>query len=183
MIGILVGAAAVAGLIAFKRHRHHHWAAAGCGGSWHQDAWEGRGWHGPGHHHHRHGRGGWRRRAMEYRLLVELDCTPAQEKLVREELGGLIDHFRGLRDEREATREDLARAISGDQMDRSALMTMFARHDQRLVELRAAITASLERVHGTLDANQRERLAALVRGGLSGRHGHGHGPGPFGPYR
>lgn len=117
---------------------------------------------------------------MEYRLLAELDCTPAQEKLVREELRGLIDLFRGLRDEREATREDLARAISGDQMDRAALMAMFARHDQRLVELRAAITASLERVHGTLDANQRERLAALVRGGLSARGG---GAGPFGPYR
>lgn len=184
MIGILVGAAAVAGLIAWKHHRHHHhWAMAGCGGRWHGEEGSGRSWYGPGHWGgHHHGRGGWRRRAMEYRLLAELDCTPAQEKLVREELRGIIDHLRGLRDEREATRDDLARAIAGDQLDRAALMAMFSRHDQRLVELRAAITASLERVHGTLDAHQRERLAAMVRGGLGGP-GHGHGGGPFGPYR
>jgi hypothetical protein len=97
---------------------------------------------------------------------------------VREELRALIDQVRGLRDERKATREDLARAIAGDQMDRGALLQMFARHDQRLVELRASITASLERVHASLDAEQREKLAAMVRGGLRGDRGHG-----FGPYR
>ena len=117
---------------------------------------------------------------MEYWLLAELDCTPAQEKLVREELRGLIEQLKSLRGEREATREDLARAVAGEQLDRSALLAMFARHDQKLVELRASITASLERVHGTLDPNQRERLAAMVRGGMAGS---GRGPGPFGPYR
>jgi uncharacterized membrane protein len=164
---------AVAGLFAWKRHRRWH-AMAGCGGRWHS------GWHGRAHHgRHWHGPGRWR--GPEYWILAELDCTPAQERLVREELRGLVDQVRGLRDERQATRDDLARAIAGDQLDRAALMTMFSRHDQRLVELRANITASLERVHGSLDAGQRERLAALVRGSLGG-HG-SHGPGPFGPYR
>lgn len=162
MIGIVVGAAAIAGLIAWKRHRHHHHHHCGA----------------RHHHHHRGWR--WRRaRGLEYRVLAELDCTPAQERLVREELRALIEHLRGLRAERAATRDDLARAVAGEQLDRGALMAMFARHDQRLVELRAAITASLERVHGTLDPGQRERLAAMVRGGMGGRHG----AAPSGPFR
>lgn len=177
MLGFLVGAAAVAGLIAWKRHRHHHWAAAGCGGEWHGPAGCGRGWHGPDHRGRHHGGfRGWGWRGAEYRLLAELDCTPAQERLVREELRALIDQVRALGDERRASREDLARAIAGRELDRGALMAMFTRHDQRLVELRAAITASLERVHGSLDERQRERLAELVRGGLSGAGWGGHGP-------
>lgn len=165
MLGFVVGALAVAGFIHWRRH--HRYAMAGCGGRWHGPARHGR---------HRHGPGRWR--GPEYWILAELDCSPAQEKLVREELRALIDQVRGLRDERKATREDLARAIAGDQLDRGALLQMFSRHDQRLVELRASITASLERVHASLDAEQREKLAAMVRGGLRGDHGHG-----FGPYR
>jgi hypothetical protein len=61
---------------------------------------------------------------------------------------------------------------------------MFTRHDKRLVELRAAITASLERVHAALDDNQRERLAEMVREGLGGRwRGRHAGGGHGGPYR
>jgi hypothetical protein len=114
---------------------------------------------------------------MEYRLLAELDCTPAQERLVRDELRGLLDLVRGMRDERAATRDDLARALSGRELDRGALAAMFTRHDQRLVELRAAISASLERVHGALDERQRQRLADLVRDGMRGGWRGG------GPYR
>ena len=124
---------------------------------------------------------GWGRRGVEYRLLAELDCSPAQEKLVREELRGLIELMRGMRDERESTREDLARAVSGQQLDRGALMEMFARHDKRLVELRAALTATLKRVHSALDERQRERLGELVRGGLGGRGRWGGSA--AGPYR
>jgi hypothetical protein len=60
-------------------------------------------------------------------------------------------------------------------------MEMFTRHDKRLVELRAALTATLERVHAALDERQRERLSELVRGGLAGRWARGAGGG--GPYR
>jgi hypothetical protein len=116
---------------------------------------------------------------VAYRLLAELDCSPAQEKLVREELRGLIEL---MRDERVATRDDLARAVSGQQLDRAALMEMFTRHDQRLVELRAAVTATLERVRRALDERQRERLGELVRGGLGGRRGAWGGV-AAGPYR
>ncbi len=192
MFGILIGAAAVAGLVIAKhhRHRHHRHAMAGCGdpwhGGWHDGAETGRGWHGPGHSHGRHGRGGawrfWGRRAMEHRLLQELDCTPAQERLVREELRGLVDQLRSMRGERDATRDDLARAIAGPELDRAALMAMFTRHDQRLVELRAGLSAALERVHAALDDRQRARLIELVRGGPGGRGGRGGGAGE-GPYR
>lgn len=163
MIGFVVGAAALTGLFVWKRHRHHH-----CHGHAH-------GHH--GHHHHRRHRG-WRARWIEHRLMSELDCTPSQERLIREEVRALIEHMRGLKEERAATREDVARAVAGAQLDRGALLAMFARHDQRLVELRAAITASLERVHATLDGEQRERLAAMVRGGLGGPHA-GPSSGPF----
>jgi uncharacterized membrane protein len=190
MIGFVIGAAAIAGLVMMRRaHRRYHYAMAGCGdswhGGWHGVAGPGRGWHGHGHWHgHGWRGGGWVRRGMEYRLLAELDCSPAQEKLVREELRGLVELVRGMRDEREQSREDLARAIAGQQMDRAALMEMFTRHDKRLVELRAAITASLERVHAALDDKQRERLAEMVREGLGGRwRGRHAGGGHGGPYR
>ena len=185
MIGFLVGAAAIAGFIMIRRHhRYHRHAMAGCGdswhGGWHGAAGPGSRWHGPGHWHGHHGwRGSWGRRGMEYRLLAELDCSPAQEKLVREELRGLVELMRGMRDEREKSREDLGRAIAGQQLDRAALMEMFTRHDKRLVELRASLTASLERVHAALDEKQRERLAELVRGGIGGRWGGGPGGGPY----
>ena len=184
MLGFLVGAAAVAGFLMIRRHhRFHHQAMAACGdswsGGWHGAAGHGRHWHGPGHGHGPSWRRGWGRRGVEYRLLAELDCSPAQEKLVREELRGLVAIARGMRDEREQSREDLARAIAGHELDRAALVEMFTRHDRRLVELRAALTASLERVHAVLDERQRERLAELVRGGLGGRWVGGGGGGPY----
>lgn len=186
MIGFLVGAAAVAGFIMIRRHhRFHRYAMAGCGdhghGGWHGAAGPGRGWHGPGHWYGHGGgwRRGWGRRGMEYRLLAELDCSPAQEKLIREELRSLVELVRGMRDEREKSREDVARAIAGQALDRAALMEMFTRHDKRLVELRAAITASLERVHAALDEQQRQRLAELVSGGIGGRWVGGAGGGPY----
>jgi uncharacterized membrane protein len=185
MIGFLVGAAAVAGFLIIRRHHRHHYAMAGCGdswhGGWHGAAGHGRDWPGPGHRHgHPQGwRRGWGRRGVEYWLLGELDCSPAQEKLIREELRSLVELVRGMRDERVETREDMARAIAGRELDRAALMEMFTRHDKRLVELRAAITASLERVHAALDERQRARLAELVRGGLGGRWVGGTGGGPY----
>ena len=184
MIGVLVGAAAVAGFIALKRHRHRRWAAMGhgCGGGWHYRVWEegsyGGGWDRSGHHHHhRHARfARWGQRRVLYAVLSELDCTPAQEKVIREEVDGLLDKLREVRGEKDATREDLARVVGGAELDRQALDAMFARHDQRLVAVRGEVTAALGRIHAVLDDRQRARLAELIGGGLRGWRGRG-------PYR
>jgi hypothetical protein len=84
---------------------------------------------------------------------------------------------RALRPEAKQTREDLARAISGAVLDRGAIDATFARHDKSIGELRGAFTGALERIHASLDDQQRERLAEMLdRGGRAG------GPGG-GPYR
>jgi len=172
MIGFLAGAAIVGGLIALKHHhRHGRWAHAGCGHRWHR--WH---HHHHGHHGHHHGHGPGSRAAL-YHVLAELDCTPAQERAIRDEVDGVMRVVRELGEERRASRDDLARAVAGADLDRAALDAMFARHDQRLVAVRGEVVAALGRIHAVLDERQRERLADLIRGG--GR-GHWHG---FGPYR
>ncbi len=159
----LLIALALIGLFAFIRHHHRHHAwAGGChgrrgrrGGWGHHRSWDDRGHRGPED------------------LLDRLDLSPEQEKAVRTEVRTIIDQVGGLRDERDRTRSDLARAVRGD-FDEVVLGEMFARHDERLEKLRGDLTGALGRIHAVLEPAQRERLADLIERGL--HRG-------FGPYR
>ncbi|HTM22142.1 MAG TPA: periplasmic heavy metal sensor [Kofleriaceae bacterium] len=159
-------ALALLGLFIFKRHhwRRHAYGYGGCGG--------GCGRRGRWHHHHHdhdHDRGG-----GPEDLLYRLNLTQEQEKVVRTEVRKVVDAVRGLRDERDQTRGDLARSVRGDGLDEVALGEMFARHDEKLEGLRNEVVGALGRVHAVLEPGQRERLADLIESGL--RRG-------FGPYR
>lgn len=82
LLPLVIGAAAL-GFFALKRrhwrrHGHAHGFAHGC--------------HGHGHH-------GWRGRGGPYYVMAALDTSPAQEKLIREELGRLRERGRVARDE------------------------------------------------------------------------------------
>jgi hypothetical protein len=175
MVGLAIGAAVILGLAARRAHWRH-----GCGGPWrHRHHHIHHGWHGGWHRGPGFGwRGGWGERApWLWAVMEHLDLSPAQEKLVRTEAEQLFERFRNLRGELKTGRADLGAAVSGETFDPSVLEGMFARHDASLAELRAAITASLGRIHEALDARQREALAEILGGGRFRGMGFG------GPYR
>jgi len=178
----MIGLAIIAGVlcaVAFARHHHrwHHGCARGHyyghgnPWGWGGPPWAGPPWGGPPWgHHHRH----WRRHARLYATLAELDLSPAQEKLVRNEVSQLAERLRALRPELGQTRDDVARAVGGAVFDKGAIEGAFGRHDAALAELRTAVLGALERIHEALDDHQREHLAEIV--GRAGHRGWGAGP-------
>jgi hypothetical protein len=194
MLGFVIGALSLYGLVRVLgwggRRRMH----GGCGHRWHGG---GRYDHDDGHHegHHGwergpggHGRGGfhegdeerWSRRrgpnSWLRRLFVRLDTTPGQEKVMRqaaEELRGAAGAVDG---ELDAGRREIARAIRSGSVDAEQLGALFARHDEKLRELRATFVGALGKITEALDEDQRTRLAELIDRG-EGMPGFG------GPYR
>ncbi len=108
------------------------------------------------------------------RLSRRLGATPAQERVLAEEVEALRVAVSELRGDLFASREELARALGAEQLDPSALDAIAARGASRLDAIRARLAASLSRVHDSLDARQRQLLAEIVRSGPRCRRAHGH---------
>jgi uncharacterized membrane protein len=161
MIGLAIGLG-LAGLFAYKIRRHRRWAHAG-GGCY----------GGHGYHHHRHG--GWHR--GPWYMMAALDTSPAQEKVIREEMARMRDRARVARDEAGAARADLADVLRADVFDRGRFDAALGRVDTAWASLKGSAAESAQRVHETLDTRQREKLADF----LASRRG-GGGP-SFGPFR
>ena len=128
----------------------------------------------------RDGRGpgpAWRRGGFADRwsdmLAWQLDATAEQAEVFRKEFRSVREELRSLGDERGATLGDLGKALGGERFDAEVMGELFARHDQRLEQLRRALVGALANIHAVLEPAQRERLAKLI-----GRRGFG-----FGPYR
>ena len=109
-------------------------------------------------------------RAFLWRLLRGIDATPAQEKVFRDEADGFWEAAGGLRDSWKASRQDLAMAMRDEELDRRKLEALFRKQDEILAGLRERLSASLGRVHATLDARQRSRLADLLERGGHASH-------------
>lgn len=149
MIGLALGLAA-AGLFLHHRRRHHR-----C--------------HGGRRRFHRP----WRR--GPYQMMAWLDTTPGQEKVLRDEAELLREKARLAREEAFAARADLAEVLRAETFDRARFDAALGRVDVAWANLKGAVGDAVGRVHDTLDARQRERLADL----LASRRG---GP-SFGPFR
>lgn len=119
---------------------------------------------------HRRGRGTWM-----WAALSRLDLSPAQEKVVREEVQKVKDKARSFRDEGSKMRGDMARSVRGEEFEEGALADMFIRQDDRMHALRDELAGALGRVHTVLEPDQRERLAELLEKG-PGRGGPWAGP-------
>jgi uncharacterized membrane protein len=78
--------------------------------------------------------------------------------------------------ELDAGRREIARAIRSGSVDAEQLGALFARHDEKLRELRATFVGALGKITEALDEDQRTRLAELIDRG-EGMPGFG------GPYR
>jgi uncharacterized membrane protein len=103
-----------------------------------------------------------RMRRRMWAAMAWMDLSPAQEKLVRTEFGALREKAHAVKSEMRDSRGDLARAVSGQTFDKSALDAAFARHDRAISELRGQLSGSIERIHASLDDTQREKLAQML---------------------
>jgi len=131
---------------------------------------------------HRHDGSNGRRLGYLFR---RLGTRPDQEVALRAEVESLFAEMSGFRGEVPALRQELATLLAGPSLDEAAVSAALEKPLARLAQLRARAAAAVARIHATLDAAQRERLAELVRAGPyghhrghRGRHGGGHGPHP-----
>jgi hypothetical protein len=177
MFGFVIGFLCLFGLIKVLRHgRGGGWRGGACGSRMHG------GW---GHHHH----GGWGRHGgwqggggggndfWLRGLYQKLDATPGQEKVIRAAVDEIKEAVSGAKGELEASRRDIAKAVRTGAVDEVQLGELFARHDEKLRDVRKAFVGALAKVNEALDEDQRKRLADMLEGGF-GRFG-GFG----GPYR
>jgi hypothetical protein len=178
MLGFIIGFASLYGLVRVIRGGR---GACG-GGRWHGGGWGGHHHRGWGHHGHEGHGGGWGAgRGGDFWLRgisQRLDATPGQEKVIRQAVEDLKAAAQKGKGELEATRRDVANAVRSGAVDEVQLGELFARHDEKLRELRLTFVGSLAKVNEALDEDQRKKLADLLEGGF-GRFGGGFG----GPYR
>ncbi len=112
------------------------------------------------------------------RLFGWLGARPEQQAVLSEVAEALRADAGALRAEGRAAREALAELFAMDALDQARLQSTLDQARGRLDEVSARLAASLARVHATLDAGQRARVAALLRGGVGHGHhrcGHAHG--------
>lgn len=148
-----------------QRRRFAH-----CWGAPHHGGHGGHGWHGGRGSHG--GFGGFRgrgRRERLYELFAELDTTPGQEKAIGRTLEALWERLTEARGELEEAHKQLAAALAGEVLERSALDAALARYRQLAERASAEVAETLASVHEVLDAKQRARLGELIA------------EGPFGP--
>ena len=148
MFGFLFGTACLLGLTATFAGRHHGYHH--CGG-------------------HRRGFRGGRARFVLNRLLDRLDTTPGQEKVIREAMDTMLDDLHDAKREFSGSREDVARVIRSENLDRAQVEAIFTRHDVVIDRVRQNALDAFAKVHETLDERQRKILADIVLSGPFGR--------------
>jgi len=102
------------------------------------------------------------------RLFAWLGARPEQEAVLAEVAEALRQDATALQAEGRVAREVLAELFALDALDQARVGAALDRGLGKVNELSVRLAASLARVHATLDAGQRARVAALLR------HGPGH---------
>lgn len=154
MLGFVIGAACLIGLVKVLRH-------GGLGRHGHGYGWGGR--------HMRFGP-----RAVLRRLFQRLDTTPGQEKVIFEALGDLRAKAGDAKGELLHARADVAGALRQESFDEVLLgAALTTRLDGSIEVLRKGALDAFGKVHAALDERQRNTLADLVEsGGKRGFRGH-----------
>lgn len=109
-------------------------------------------------------------------LFAHVDATPAQERELRGALEDLVRDLRRTSSRGAELRRAIVDALRGEVLDEHSFRTLQQASEAFRADVDAALTRSLGRVHGALDASQRERLADVL-GRVRG------GGGLCGPYR
>ncbi len=102
-------------------------------------------------------------------LFEDLDTTPGQERSIRETFDSLREHARETKAEWKKSVDDLAAAITAEELDHEKVGEAWVKQDKALDGIRLAAMEALGKIHETLDPSQRERLAELIRRGGFGR--------------
>jgi Spy/CpxP family protein refolding chaperone len=184
--GIVGVVAMVKGLVLRRRFGHLAFAGGPCGGAGfggYGGEGGGSSWGGHGFRRWGRGHGGGIGGSFWLRMLyTRLDTTPGQEREIRAALEELRERARDAKSGMLETRENLGKSVAGEEFDTSAFEAVSARLDATSEKMKDAAASALKRIHGVLDAKQRERLAELVSKGAFGRWAPG-GAGGGGPYR
>jgi Spy/CpxP family protein refolding chaperone len=203
MLGFVIGVASLIGLAKLvRRGRCGHYGRGygnggrcgegrGCGprgGCGHEDGHY-RDHDGPHGEERGHGfwghRGGFGRgfgrgpaRFFMRQLFWRLETTPGQERVMLQAFEEVRQVMRDKRSELQASREDVAKIMSGATFDESAVGNMFSRHDDALRAIRLVVTGSLAKVHEALTPEQRQRMADMLyrMPGFGQHQGRDHGP-------
>lgn len=172
------------------RHHHHRRFGGGCGprgfsgGScghraqgwdhgddrdfWHDESsWE------HGHDRHRHRRGRFFGNKLAW-LFRGLDTTPEQERVLHETFGDLKSAGGKIAGKVAASKNQWADALEAEAFDETMVGSAVADLEHAVDEARKTAIDAFAKVHATLDAEQRKRLAGFLR-----RRGNRFG----GPYR
>jgi hypothetical protein len=181
MVGFLIGAVAVAGFLALRRHRRRFWHGyygagfgpgfgagfgpgfgagfgPGCHGRLGRGRWGGGGWHGRDF-----ARAPFRRSGrFLYPIFREIDASPGQEKVISELVAKLQGELGGATSELESVRRDLAGALASPTLDEAALGQVFARANTLFQKLSAEAQAAFVTLHGSLDDEQRRAVASIM---------------------
>jgi uncharacterized membrane protein len=104
------------------------------------------------------------------RLARRIGASPDQEALLRAESEAVFAELRGLRHELFGARGELAELLASPAADRAAFEALLAKQGETLARARGRFAEGLAKVHASLDAAQRERLAAMLRRGPHHRH-------------
>ncbi len=203
MIGCLIGAACVAGLVRMACHRSCGGCRGACGGygggsaccgesacggssgrSGRWASWGHRG-HcaqgGPGGHG---GHGGWSGegfggmggpgRWMLRGLFQRLQTTPGQERVILEAVETLKAQRATVKEVFRATRADAANGFRAEGFDEALMGAAFARQDDAITAVRKAAMDAFAKVHAALDERQRRDLADIIEQGPAGWAQGGH---------
>jgi uncharacterized membrane protein len=154
----------ILGFAAMRKARRCH-AFGGCGGGHHH------GWHGGPWSHH-----GYRRNWMLHGMLARLDASPAQERVIINEVDRVRERLWTAKSSLRDGRADLGAAIRGPVLDDAALGAVLGRVDAATGEARAAVLDALRNIHAVLDDKQRAILGDMLDHGSPWRRGGG-------PYR
>lgn len=184
MIGCVLAAVGTIALVKMAVHRRRWGRGGGCGP---RGFWRHRHHGHHGHHEFPGGQGPYRQDGgpgadqgsrdfgsgygPQAWLARELRLTPEQEKVAFAAWDEVREAAKKARGEVDRTRADLEKAFGPDVFDAETVGNTFARHDELVDGVRAALTGALAKVHEVLDPSQRRHLAGLLAGGWFRRWG------------
>jgi len=102
--------------------------------------------------------------ALRY-FFRKLNATAGQEKVIRDSFNEVRDTMSTLRPTWLQARQDIARAITQEQVDPAAIQSAVSKQDELIQQGREAVVSALKKVHAVLDVEQRKALADLIEKG------------------
>lgn len=105
-------------------------------------------------------------------LVHELQASPSQEKVIREELGRARRVAHESRRDLDRAQRAAGAALRGDHVDASTMSEALAQLQTAYERARDESLRGMTAIHTVLDPDQRRRFAELIASAPHGLHGH-----------